>query len=102
MDNFKNICGQDLAIEILKSAISKEHISHAYLFSGPEGVGRKKTAKIFIEAILDNNQEKESTKRKINSNNQGCWDYQLDCFHQRFPKSVFVSQYEIRIGHKTL
>ena len=47
MDNFKNICGQDLAIEILKSAISKEHISHAYLFSGPEGVGRKKTAKIF-------------------------------------------------------
>ena len=69
MDNFKNICGQDLAIEILKSAISKEHISHAYLFSGPEGVGRKKTAKIFIEAILDKNQEKESTKRKINSNN---------------------------------
>ena len=69
MDNFKNICGQALAIEILKSAISKEHISHAYLFSGPEGVGRKKTAKIFIESILDKNQEKESTKRKINSYN---------------------------------
>ena len=32
MDDFKHICGQDLAIEILKSAISKEHISHAYLF----------------------------------------------------------------------
>ncbi len=27
MDNFKNIYGQDLAIKILKSAISKEHIS---------------------------------------------------------------------------
>ena len=51
MDNFKNICGQDLAIEILKSAISKEHISHAYLFSGPEGVGRKKTAKIFLKNV---------------------------------------------------
>ena len=69
MDNFKNICGQDLAIKILKSAISKEHISHAYLFSGPEGVGRKKTAKIFIKSILDKNQEKKSTKRKINNNN---------------------------------
>ena len=69
MDDFKNIWGQDLAIEILKSAISKEQISHAYLFSGPDGVGRKKTAKIFIKAILDKNKEKESTKRKIDSNN---------------------------------
>ena len=69
MDDFKNICGQDLAIEILKSAISKEQISHAYLFSGPDGVGKKKTAKIFIKAIFDKNKEKENTKRKIDSNN---------------------------------
>ena len=69
MDDFKNICGQDLAIEILKSAISKEQISHAYLFSGPDGVGRKKTAKVFIKAIFDKNKEKENTKRKIDSNN---------------------------------
>ncbi len=69
MDDFQNIFGQDLAIKILKSAISKQHISHAYLFSGPDGVGRKKTAKVFIKAILDKNQKKESTKRKINSNN---------------------------------
>ena len=55
MDDFKNIYGQDLAIQILKSAIKKEHISPAYLFSGPEGVGRKKTAKVFIQAILDKN-----------------------------------------------
>ena len=69
MDPFKDIHGQDLAIQILKSAVSKEHISPAYLFSGPEGVGRKKTAKIFIESILDKNSEKESTKRKIASSN---------------------------------
>ena len=69
MDSFKNIYGQDLAIKILKSAISKEHISPAYLFSGPEGVGRKKTAKVFIKAILDKNLDRESTKRKIERNN---------------------------------
>ena len=69
MNDFKNIYGQDLAIEILKSAISKEHISPAYLFSGPEGVGRKKTAKVFIRSILEKNREKEGTKRKIESNN---------------------------------
>ena len=69
MNDFKNIYGQDLAIEILKSAISKKQIAPAYLFSGPEGVGRKKTAKVFINAILDENFVKEGTKRKIESNN---------------------------------
>ena len=69
MDDFEKIYGQDLAIQILKSAISKEHISPAYLFSGPEGVGRKKTAKIFIKDILDKNLERDITKRKIEGNN---------------------------------
>ena len=69
MDAFEDIYGQDLAIQILKSAISKEHISPAYLFSGPEGVGRKKTAKIFIKTILDKKLQKESINRKIENNN---------------------------------
>ena len=69
MDDFKNIFGQDLAIKILKSAISKEQISTAYLFSGPAGVGRKKTAKIFINAVLENSLDREITKRKTENNN---------------------------------
>jgi len=51
MYSFESIYGQDLAIQILNSAISKQHISTAYLFSGPEGVGRRKTAKIFIKYL---------------------------------------------------
>jgi len=69
MNDFKNIYGQDLAIQILNSAITKEHISPAYLFSGPEGVGRKKTAKVFIKYILDKKFRKEGTNRKIESKN---------------------------------
>ena len=69
MNDFKNIYGQDLAIEILKSAISKQKIAPAYLFSGPEGVGRKKTAKIFIKSILDKNIDKKTTKRRIENHN---------------------------------
>ena len=69
MNYFEDIYGQELAIRILNSSIYKEHISPAYLFSGPEGVGRKKTAKIFIKTILDKNLDKENTKRKIESNN---------------------------------
>tara|TARA_B100000700_G_scaffold145964_1_gene162399 strand:- start:282 stop:1247 length:966 start_codon:yes stop_codon:yes gene_type:complete len=69
MNDFKNIYGQDLAIKILSSATSKEHISPAYLFAGPEGVGRKKTAKIFIKGILGKNIGREVSQRKIESNN---------------------------------
>tara|TARA_Y100001968_G_scaffold279241_1_gene275046 strand:+ start:28 stop:987 length:960 start_codon:yes stop_codon:yes gene_type:complete len=69
MNDFKNIYGQDIAIQILKSAIYKEHLSPAYLFSGPEGVGRKKTAKVFIKTILDKNMDSSGTKRKIENNN---------------------------------
>ena len=69
MNDFKTIYGQDVAIEILKSAISKRHIAPAYLFAGPEGVGRKKTAKVFINTLLDKSFDKGSTKRKIESNN---------------------------------
>ncbi len=69
MDDFKNISGQDLVIKILRSAISKEHFSPAYLFSGPAGVGRKKTAEIFIMSILSRNHDKETIRRKIENNN---------------------------------
>ncbi len=69
MNIFKSVYGQDLAIQILNSAVSKGHISPAYLFSGPEGVGRKKAAKIFIKYILDKSLSSEQTTRKIESNN---------------------------------
>ena len=69
MNSFKNIYGQDIAIQILNSAISKEHIPPAYLFYGPQGVGRKKTAKVFIKSILDKSFNKENTNRKIENNN---------------------------------
>ena len=69
MDDYKTIYGQEIAIQILKSAIKKEHISPAYLFSGPEGVGRKKTAKIFINSILEKTIKKEHTKVNTEWNN---------------------------------
>lgn len=41
---FSEIKGQQQAIHILQRAIQTQHIAHAYLFTGPEGVGKKKTA----------------------------------------------------------
>ena len=49
MDDFKYIYGQDLAIEILKSAISKDHISPDITFlldiSAEESIKRRKNRK---------------------------------------------------------
>lgn len=41
---FTDILGQEQALHILCQAISHHQVAHAYLFSGPEGVGKKKTA----------------------------------------------------------
>ena len=64
MDDFKNIYGQDLAIDLLKSAIAKEHISPAYLFAGPEGVGRKKLLKFLLKLFLINIKTKKVQHEK--------------------------------------
>ena len=41
---FTEIKGQTQAIHIIQRAIETGHIAHAYLFTGPEGVGKKKAA----------------------------------------------------------
>ena len=48
---FKDIQGQDTAIQMLKNAIENNHVSHAYLFQGPEGVGKKATALAFAQTL---------------------------------------------------
>jgi len=42
--SFKNIIGQSKIIEILKNQIKTNRLPHSYIFVGPEGVGKKKTA----------------------------------------------------------
>ncbi len=41
---FSEILGQEKAIHILQCAVQNGHVAHAYLFTGPEGVGKKQTA----------------------------------------------------------
>lgn len=41
---FSDIQGQDTALHILKQAIRNHHVAHAYLFTGPEGVGKRSAA----------------------------------------------------------
>jgi DNA polymerase-3 subunit gamma/tau len=48
---FEDVIGQDPVVTTLKNAISMNRVAHAYLFSGPRGVGKTSTARIFAKAL---------------------------------------------------
>lgn len=49
--SFSDIKGQDSAIRFLKSALETNRVSHAYIFLGPQGVGKKLAALNFAKAL---------------------------------------------------
>ncbi len=49
---FDEILGQERALAILANALERDRVSHAYLFVGPEGVGRETTALSFFWRLL--------------------------------------------------
>ncbi|MDD4953994.1 MAG: DNA polymerase III subunit delta' [Candidatus Omnitrophica bacterium] len=49
--SFKDITGQDAVIGLLKDCIRLRRLKGSYLFTGPEGVGKKLTAKTLAKAI---------------------------------------------------
>ncbi len=48
---FKDVVGQQHISITLQNAVSSERIHHAYLFSGPRGVGKTTTARILARSI---------------------------------------------------
>ena len=50
-NNFANVVGQDVVVEVLKNSLKNGHVSHAYLFAGPRGTGKTSVAKIFAQAV---------------------------------------------------
>ena len=52
MYNFKDIVGQDSIKEYLQNAIVQEKVSHAYVFVGDEGSGKKMMARTFAKALM--------------------------------------------------
>ena len=52
---FKEIKGQERAVAKLKAGLTTKRVSHAYLFYGPEGIGKAKAARIFARALACEN-----------------------------------------------
>ena len=57
--------GQDHIIKTLRSAIKSKRISHAYLFTGPRGVGKTSVARILAHEVNGLDYKDESTHLDI-------------------------------------
>jgi len=49
--DFSEVVGQEEAVSSLEKAIKNERIHHAYLFSGPRGVGKTSMARILAKSL---------------------------------------------------
>jgi len=49
--SFVSIYGQEGPIAVLKSALVKKRVPHAFLFYGAEGIGKRTTALVFAKAL---------------------------------------------------
>ncbi|OHB71595.1 MAG: DNA polymerase III, subunit gamma and tau [Planctomycetes bacterium RBG_16_43_13] len=48
---FEEVVGQAHVVDTLKNAITERHVGHAYLFSGPRGIGKTSIARILAKAL---------------------------------------------------
>jgi DNA polymerase-3 subunit gamma/tau len=48
---FDELIGQEHVANTLRNAIARDRVGHAYLFSGPRGVGKTSAARIFAKAL---------------------------------------------------
>ena len=49
--NFDEVLGQDIVKTIVRNAVAAGRVSHAYLFTGPRGVGKTTMARLLAKAV---------------------------------------------------
>lgn len=49
--SFDEVAGQETVVEVLKKALQREQVAHAWLFSGPRGCGKTSAARLLARAL---------------------------------------------------
>jgi len=62
---FEDLIGQPLAVDLLSAALAQGRVAPAYLFAGPEGVGRQLAAVRFLEGLLADGQPSARERRRL-------------------------------------
>ena len=66
---FDGLVGQPLAVDLLEAALQQKRLAPAYLFAGPEGVGRRLAALRFLEGVLSEGGGCERARRRLEDRN---------------------------------
>jgi DNA polymerase-3 subunit delta' len=66
---FDGLVGQPLAVDLLEAALQQKRLAPAYLFAGPDGVGRRLAALRFLEGVLSEGVGCERARRRLEDRN---------------------------------
>lgn len=66
---FEELVGQSLAVQLLRAALQKGRLAPAYLFAGPDGVGRRLAAYRFLEGVLTGGGSDVGLRRRLAQGN---------------------------------
>ena len=66
---FEDLLGQTRAVALLEASLVKGRLAPAYLFAGPDGVGRRLAALRFLEGVLAGLQGDASIRRRLQEGN---------------------------------
>ena len=67
MREFQDIIGNEDAKDYFIKALTKDHLSHSYIFEGPYGVGKKTFARKLAKAILCENRDEDKACHRCQS-----------------------------------
>jgi DNA polymerase-3 subunit delta' len=66
---FEDLLGQTRAVALLEASLVKGRLAPAYLFAGPDGVGRRLAAVRFLEGVLAGLQGDAGIRRRLQEGN---------------------------------
>jgi DNA polymerase III subunit delta' len=92
---FSEFKGNERIVEYFKKAVESQNLAHAYLFSGPEGVGKSTLAMAISKALLCPNRTKDGACEKCAACHKFDSENHAD-FHHFVPEGLYFKIDEVR------